>query len=594
MINKNNILISAILCAGLFTAAQAQDEGELIYSEREGRLSQTSEGFHYFNKPGADIDIHDADLLDCIQAQRFLDQPSQNAGTGGGGLLGAVAAGIGQGIANGRLNRRGIAANIENCMIVKGWRVIGIDKLMGNQLDDLKNPELRPYIEKWVGLENPAGPVLREPFKNDLYSGFTDFYLAKKAGESSLSVRSYLHILKEEISAYYGLNEQPKTENPRADRPFKDSKRKRSQWSPILKATELSSADPDGTYLVLRVKGANSRGKRTGPRFIRLNKQGTAHALDGQPSVTFATARRTSFKKNRDTKEFDSTFVYEIAPGTWSLAAITKNIGDLAHMSLCLGAPTFEVAKGDVIYAGTMILPVTGGFPINADDLTVAKQILANNPALADRVQRVNYTSNGQRLVCSGAYLYAYEIPDIPFQEGYEWGSKAKVSLLADARGDDNSKVDGVTEGVNESGVAEPLEGIGEDAATQSEAVEKSVSKTDIIDPYELQRSLPSQPANTNWSNPDFDNPGFDNDDGDIVELENSLEDGGIESVDASSKIDSLLTEDGAPEQPASTALSTSEVIDPEVSDLDIIDPYELQKTLPTFSLVPEENEGTP
>lgn len=427
---KIHVFAWAALASLAPASALAADEGS---DRRSGTISQTSEGFHYFNKPGARMDDHDGDLLDCIQAGRFLDQPDATTATStagaAGGFLGALAGGVADGLASARLERRGIAANTENCMVVKGWRVVGVDPKRGEELDDFADPEIRPVIAEWVGLDAPPGPILREPFANDLLAANADFELAKKAGESSLSVRSYRDILRTEINSYYGLDGAVPSTTPRPDRPLKEPDRFRSDRPTVVTAKDLAAADPEASYLVFRVTGARARGARTGPYFIRLDPDKNHRALDGDAWVMAANFKRTRFESDSESGEFTMDFVAKVPPGTWALAGLRKDAGgeDLI-VSTCLGAPVFTITAGATVYAGSMILPRDGGFPLNVADMEVAKSILAANPALAEKAESAAY-ENGHRLVCSGAYMYAYEVPGAPFVEGYEWGSAAKTRL---------------------------------------------------------------------------------------------------------------------------------------------------------------------
>ena len=91
--------------------------------------------------------------------------------------------------------------------------------------------------------------------------------------------------------------------------------------------------------------------------------------------------------------------------------------------NFCLGAPSFDVQAGDVIYAGTIDLDSETIVP----DLTLApaKAFLAGTPA-ADIVKPASYV-NGSREQC-GAGMYAYEVPNAPFLPGYSLGSLAAPS----------------------------------------------------------------------------------------------------------------------------------------------------------------------
>lgn len=442
------------LCGFAMTTMVATSvaQGPSATDREGGDLTKTSEGFHFFNKPGATIERHDEELIDCFQAGRFLDQPKTTKGGGSGGIIGAIATGIGSGMSDARFNRRGIAANIENCMIVKGWRVIGVSDDVGERLDDLDDKDIRPEIIDWIGQENPDGVILRAPFRNELNNGDLDIDLAQKAGESSLSVRATIHIARDVIDRYYGLDDYPPTENPRFDRPLKEPKGSRSNRAAIIKLKKLADANPDSSYIVFRVSGFRNRGTRSGPEFIRLNEDGMDRANDKRAWKISASGRRSNFDSNRDDGQFSMDFIAEIPSGEWALSAITREpVNGLRSLvrqtttenivaSLCLGMPTFNVGPGEVIYAGHMQLPETGGFPLITNDIENARSVLNANATLAARLKPAEYT-NGARTACTGAFMFAYEVEEAPFRQAYVWGSKAPT-LLSKTNADEGAEID--------------------------------------------------------------------------------------------------------------------------------------------------------
>ena len=96
--------------------------------------------------------------------------------------------------------------------------------------------------------------------------------------------------------------------------------------------------------------------------------------------------------------------------GRWKFAEITQFQFGAA---LCFGAPAFDVAAGEARFVGVMTFPESGGYPLH-ENLAVAKEVLAANPALAEKVKAAEWT-NGYTTDCFGSYAYAYEIPGAPF-----------------------------------------------------------------------------------------------------------------------------------------------------------------------------------
>src|SRR5687768_14606467 len=104
-------------------------------------LTRSTGGYTYFNKPGADLEIHDAELRACVAEARKTSQPDTNSGAGAGyGLIGALVAAVVEGAIDAMHERRGVAANIENCMVVKGWRVVRMPEEEGAILAAMDQP----------------------------------------------------------------------------------------------------------------------------------------------------------------------------------------------------------------------------------------------------------------------------------------------------------------------------------------------------------------------------------------------------------------------------------------------------------------------
>ncbi len=83
-----------------------------------------------------------------------------------------------------------------------------------------------------------------------------------------------------------------------------------------------------------------------------------------------------------------------------------------------------------MVYAGSFN-PNGKGEPIGPDmTLEPAKAVFPALSNLAEKVRAASYV-NGVLGACSGAYLYALELPDRSFVEGYLMGSRSQPGASA-------------------------------------------------------------------------------------------------------------------------------------------------------------------
>lgn len=366
-------------------------------------LTGSSPGFHYFYKQGATMAEHDAALVDCAVRLRAMVNGSDAMGTvtaaTGGGLLGALVGGI---IDNNE-SRQGAAANTEGCMAIKGWSVVALTEDQGRAMEQPDDPatirdKLRPYVES----PSPLGPVLRGPYANELAVGNFRVDKAHDLEEVSISVRATRDDANEAIEAA-GPLKAPKPELPKGV--------KAPKMINGTKAQSLSGADPANAYFVFREIGQGITVNSTALSMTRLSNDGREVVYDGAAvKVTLGGLNNPKIAKNKFESDKFYDFVAEVPAGLWKLSEFNfiQYVGDL-----CFGAPTLEIKAGETIFIGVLNVRPEGGYPIDAD-LVVAKEILAANPALAEKVKVAEWT-NGYTSDCFGSYAYAYEIPGAPF-----------------------------------------------------------------------------------------------------------------------------------------------------------------------------------
>jgi hypothetical protein len=132
----------------------------------------------------------------------------------------------------------------------------------------------------------------------------------------------------------------------------------------------------------------------------------------GTPKIAFLTFQH-GLSGNRREGRF---YAFSVQPGLWRLAAIHA-------LSLCLGAPAFEIKPGEVLYAGSFDLSAEGiGPDLNLDE---PRAYLAGH-VVAERLRPAIYR-NGFTDRCTGTgSIYALEVPGAPFEPTYRAGSRAQ------------------------------------------------------------------------------------------------------------------------------------------------------------------------
>jgi hypothetical protein len=121
--------------------------------------------------------------------------------------------------------------------------------------------------------------------------------------------------------------------------------------------------------------------------------------------------------------------VFAVPPGRWKIAHLSAG---LFTVSLCLGAPSFEVAAGDVVYAGAFD-PASATNKIGPEmTLEPYRAVFPALSGLGEKMRPASYV-NGSTGQCYGAYMYALETNGSAFAEGYALGSKALPTPTASA-----------------------------------------------------------------------------------------------------------------------------------------------------------------
>ncbi|MCX7357475.1 MAG: hypothetical protein NT015_04925 [Alphaproteobacteria bacterium] len=156
-LNVHTSVLAALAPLALITTAAA-----------ETTLTGPSAGYTFFNRPGATIEDHNTAVLGChelVQDVRVNRRSTTTSGPAGG--WGIATAATVDAIANVTASRRTYTAGVENCMVVRGWRVVRMAQPAGVALDAQPAAAIREHLSMQVGAETPQGEVVRT-FNNDM------------------------------------------------------------------------------------------------------------------------------------------------------------------------------------------------------------------------------------------------------------------------------------------------------------------------------------------------------------------------------------------------------------------------------------------
>jgi hypothetical protein len=360
-------------------------------------LTKATDGFTYFNRPGADSQGLTADLLDCADATSQTVDPYRTVPYGAGGLLaGALAAALVMPAFESAAGKSIYGVNIENCMVAKQWRVVRLSNAEGGAIAKLDAASQATTLQAWVGLATPHGDIVRS-FANEgasastVKDGRADGWSATSLSVTSLDAQAIrAHRLSEARYAGRRIRELPAGQTP-----------------------DLSG---DNGLIIVHLKGL---GHQNGEwmSFRRLPDTGST---DPQTAVYFEVwLPSLPFPRPSDRRDRIQAFV--VPPGRW----IVNNVGqDLSAVSFCVGAPSFQVSRGEAVFAGTFDL---GSDDVGPDmSLATAQSFLADRPAVAATLRPAVW-SNGARTSCAlpqsfvhATFIYALEIDEPALQRPEE------------------------------------------------------------------------------------------------------------------------------------------------------------------------------
>lgn len=140
------VLGSALLA--LASAAAAQDAPKIDRSHGS-----------FFNRPGATAEQAAADTAQC----RALADGAESQINAVTVLAGGIGAVLGGAFAGNRLKR----VNVENCMLIRGWRLFAMTREEGATWKALADPARTTELAALVGADAPARGTLLRVWRND-------------------------------------------------------------------------------------------------------------------------------------------------------------------------------------------------------------------------------------------------------------------------------------------------------------------------------------------------------------------------------------------------------------------------------------------
>jgi hypothetical protein len=394
-------------------------------------VESAAEGYTYFNRPGATLQQHRHDIENCfdpVAAMTAFSARSQHSGAyipnldhlaqaygaapviAGSFLVGSYYAE--QQI---RAYNRGVTTNYENCMVARGWRLVRMEASVGRRLGDMDRPRLVEALGSLIAAEQPDGEILRT-FANDLALQ-PESVRAERGRAVSLSL---LAMPSEEL-VFYNLRRESSVSARRsidarrraADQAQERTRRMQAAQQRAASIRESVTLSPIEDFSTVPADASLVLVTLSGERTLTFTRAG---APEGEAPTSFVVS-----STKRDDAGASATLAFAVPPGRWLISHILDDAADARAISLCMGAPGFDVGPNEVVFAGAF------GTPDWAPDLALApaELALASAPSLTARLRPASYV-NGNLPQCAGApVLYAYEVPGAPFVEGYHWGSRA-------------------------------------------------------------------------------------------------------------------------------------------------------------------------
>lgn len=380
------LLVASLACTGTASAEPVD-------------LLRVEPGYTIFNKPGATMADHDAALEACVRPlQSFFDSnpPAPEVSARIAEDFAAIF-GIGH-----------PSAVLDNCMVVQGWRVVAISEAQGDILNRMNGSALTDAIAPLVSADPPPGEIVRM-WRNEA-----------AIGDTVRIADSKLQKLPKRLSVRAASLRKP-TPEPPAPAVERGRVKQRQSWAgKAVRPVDLASVPSGAGVILIKVDGLNFLHER-GLILARMGAAPNGRALDD--GMTRILAVKLGFGSST------GMTAYYVPPGRWRLDKITA--ASNGALSLCLGAPAFEVGAGEVVFAGAFDFKAAEVGP----DLDLAPvRAWLDGAAEPSGLKAAAYV-NGVTFPCTGGLvegevkgIYAYEVKGAPYEPGYTWGGAARPS----------------------------------------------------------------------------------------------------------------------------------------------------------------------
>lgn len=320
-------------------------------------LNTSSEGWIYFHRAGATPAAHAAAVAACATLARQMGSPASQAG-----LVGALISSLAHDTA--------IAPNVENCMISNGWEVVRLDDTEGTTISHLDQKGQADALAPWVGAQTVHGTIVRR------------FEPLRDVGHGEVPLGGVLGNRRPSLSA------MATPIAPAA--PQREWKLHR-----INPITELAKAPAGSAFVVIRMAMSSPPN----------NMFNAARFDEATLNMHLFSVASPSKWRPKPGDYFEKTYVLAVPPGRWTYFGPWP-------MTLCLGAPGFDIAAGEALFLGTF---TSGSKDPFAPDMAL-------EPALADltdadlkaRLRAAKWV-NGYRYDCNPVpYIYFPYRVDFP------------------------------------------------------------------------------------------------------------------------------------------------------------------------------------
>jgi hypothetical protein len=375
-------ILAALAAAQPAAAPPADDTAQEIAEDAARDLKDS----RFYNRPGATRADYDKDWQECRLIARGSRTPSGTVpvfynpsviSPVAAGAAGGLGAFIGAKIVEGMQRR----ANRRSCLLVKGWRLVETDEATKAKVAAMTDAARDAHFATIVGAAEVQGGV--ETFENELASP----ELAPGIDPGA------------KVTAAMAVTAGKKVDL----------------------AAPLALAPGQGAILVgFRRPDAHSLGKSASASFARYDAaEGDLHYQPRDWKKKGDTTTYNVVARSIDKKLGLELHILPVTAGRYVLTSAQPGpYNPQAVTTFCLGAPSFEVKEGEVVYFGdlTPYMGVPGpsgskllAIPYSRDPETARTLLASRQPAMAAAFKPAEL-ENGATWGCVGQAMTAYRV----------------------------------------------------------------------------------------------------------------------------------------------------------------------------------------